>query len=161
MVNKDKAETFKQALGYTTQNVQKLFDNIYQHLNDFDAVNCEENKFGEKYKVEMYLKGENGKTARVMTIWMKYHNSEELEMVNAYIKNGEKRMKYKQYDKVKLKDGTVGVLIEVFSNGEYMFEFPIYSDDDFIDDNGLRYCDYDDKIISEDEIDFFIERAGK
>ena len=69
-------------------------------------------------------------------------------------------MKYRQYDKVKLKDGTIGVLIEVFSNGDFMFEFPVFSENDFID-NGVRYCDYDDKIINETEIDTFIERAGK
>lgn len=68
-------------------------------------------------------------------------------------------MKYKQYDRVKLKDGTVGVLIEKYPDGKFMFEFPVYSDDDLIE-NGVRYCDYDDKPVSEDEIESFIEHIG-
>ena len=61
-------------------------------------------------------------------------------------------MKYKQYDKVKLKDGAIGILIEICPNGSYMFEFPIYSEDDYIDEDGLRYCDYGDKFITENDI---------
>lgn len=91
LINQDKAETFKSALGYTTKNAQSLLDNIYQHVDQFDAIKCDQTEFGEKYKVEMYITGENNKKARVITIWMKYNNTDELIMANAYIKKWRKK----------------------------------------------------------------------
>ena len=80
-----KALAFELALGYNIENVDKLIKNIKSSLNRFPAKAKGNKGFGELYEVILVLKGENGKTARVLTGWIDDAISGELRLTSVYV----------------------------------------------------------------------------
>ncbi|MCL2633328.1 MAG: hypothetical protein FWD34_02315 [Oscillospiraceae bacterium] len=85
---KGKAYAFEQALGYDLTNYNILIKNIKDSLIKFKATSKGDNGFGIKYEVLMILRGENGKSANVLTSWIVEHNG-ETRLTSAYITNRE------------------------------------------------------------------------
>lgn len=84
----DKANTFKEALGYTKNNYKSLIKNINDH---FDADKLEErgdNGYGMRYQQIMKLKGPNNKEANVLTAWIEDDSSLKLTSVYVTKKGG-------------------------------------------------------------------------
>lgn len=78
-----KANTFKEALGYTKNNYKSLIKNINDH---FDADKLEErgdNGYGMRYQQIMKLKGPNNKEANVLTAWIEDDSS--LKLTSVYV----------------------------------------------------------------------------
>jgi len=82
----DKAIVFERALGYTAENVDKLIENIRSHLGDFPCKEKGDIGYGMTYEVRMTLVGENGKSAGVLTAWIKDKKNGELRLTSAYVK---------------------------------------------------------------------------
>lgn len=81
----NKATAFEKALGYNQMNVDKLIDNIYRNVKNFDAVKKPDNGYGQRYSVLMSLVGENGKKANVQTAWIVDKKSGITRLISAYI----------------------------------------------------------------------------
>lgn len=85
--NYDKAVAFEKALGYNQDNVDKLIDNIYRNVKNFEAIKKPDNGYGQRYSVLMSLVGENGKKANVQTAWIIDKKTNITRLTSAYITN--------------------------------------------------------------------------
>lgn len=83
--DKDKSIAFELVLGYNMDNVDKLIDNIKANLSNFPAKNKGNIGYGNRYEVVMDLKGENGKTASVLTGWIDDVSNGEMRLTTAHI----------------------------------------------------------------------------
>ena len=81
----DKATAFNLALGYNLYNANKLIENIKRNLPSFESKEKGDIGYGMRYEVAMELKGENGKTATVITAWIDDKINGEMRLTNAYI----------------------------------------------------------------------------
>jgi hypothetical protein len=81
----NKASAFYLALGYTKKNAEKLVENIYQNIQNFNSVDKGNNGFGQLYEVVMSLTGENGRTANVLTSWIIENGLDYPRLTNVYV----------------------------------------------------------------------------
>jgi hypothetical protein len=81
----NKAFAFRLALGYTIYNYEKLIDNIRGNIKKFPAVAKPNIGYGQRYQVIMKLRGENGKTANVLTAWLIDKNTNETRLISVYV----------------------------------------------------------------------------
>lgn len=79
----DKAKAFKEALGYTRENVNALIANIQLTLKEDGFIEKGDSGHGMRYENIITLTGANGKTANVLTSWIKDHDS--LRMTSVYV----------------------------------------------------------------------------
>ena len=118
----NKTIAFKLSLGYTTRNADRLVDNIRHNLRNHKAVFKGNNGYGDIYEVVMSMTGENGKNANVLTAWIIENDFDYPRLTNVYVTKEKAfevtRMKLKMYQKVHLHNGTTGVVIEIFNDGE-------------------------------------------
>ena len=84
--SRGKSVAFREALGYTKENVDHLITNIKQNLANFSAQTKGDKGYGETYAVLMELTGINDKTANVMTSWLDDNKTGEIRLTSAYIK---------------------------------------------------------------------------
>jgi len=81
----DKATAFYRALGYKVDNADMLINNIRNNLPNYEAKEKGDLGHGMRYEVIMSLKGENRKTANVLTAWIDDKNNGEMRLINAYV----------------------------------------------------------------------------
>jgi len=81
----NKAEAFRLALGYKMSNAHKLIQNIKDNIDKFECTEKADLGHGKRYEVIMELRGENGKTANVLTAWIDDSESGEIRLINAYV----------------------------------------------------------------------------
>lgn len=81
----DKAKAFREALGYTINDVEELINNIKSNLDKFSAKEKPDNGYGKRYEVVMILKGKNGKRAKVLTAWIDDNKTGEMRLVTAHV----------------------------------------------------------------------------
>lgn len=81
----NKATAFKLALGYDLENAEKLIQNIYDNLSNFPAKLKGDTGFGMRYQVTMELRGENGKTANVITGWIDDQETAQMRLTSVYV----------------------------------------------------------------------------
>lgn len=79
----DKAYAFKEALGYTKDNYQKLIDDIEQNLDESKLVERGDGGYGMRYQQVMKLKGKNGKEANVLTAWVE--ENDDFRLTSVYV----------------------------------------------------------------------------
>jgi hypothetical protein len=77
---------FQDALGYNLHNAHLLAENIKQNLEFFPAVSRGDKGYGCTYTVLMELIGENGKSANVMTAWIKDNLTNKVRLTSVYVK---------------------------------------------------------------------------
>jgi len=87
----DKATAFRMALGYTQENSDLLIENIRHNIPNFESVFKGNNGFGDTYECVMNLKGENGKTANVVTSWIIENGDNFPRLTSAYVTNKKMR----------------------------------------------------------------------
>lgn len=90
-VGKEKAKAFKEALGYTRENSDELQSKILELFREDKLVLKKENEHGKQYEQLMRITGPNGKTANVMTAWIKENKSAEPRLVSLYVTGKERR----------------------------------------------------------------------
>ena len=88
---KEKAKAFKAALGYTQENSEELHAKILELFQEDKLVLKKENEHGKQYEQLMRITGPNGKTANVMTAWIKENESAELRLVSLYVTGKERK----------------------------------------------------------------------
>lgn len=84
-VGKEKARAFKVALGYIKENSEELREKILELFDEKDLVLKREGKYGKQYEQIMKITGPNGKTANVLTAWIKENESSEPRLVSVYV----------------------------------------------------------------------------
>ena len=82
---KNKATAFEQALGYDMDNAEALIQNIRDHLPLCVAYPKPDTGYGQRYQVNMKLKGPNGKLANVLTAWIDDRVTGEMRLTSAYV----------------------------------------------------------------------------
>ena len=79
----DKAEAFRKALGYDLNNYEDLMLNIKENIDTSKFVEKGDLGHGMRYEHIMKLKGPNGKSANVLTAWIR--DGEGLRLTSVYI----------------------------------------------------------------------------
>ncbi len=82
---KYKAEAFKEALGYTQETYADLKAKILDSFNENELVYKREDKYGKRYEQIMQITGPNGKTANVLTAWIKDDDNAEPRLTSIYV----------------------------------------------------------------------------
>lgn len=82
---KYKAEAFKKALGYTQENYADLKAKILDSFDENELVYKREDKYGKRYEQIMQITGPNGKTANVLTAWIKDDDNVEPRLTSIYV----------------------------------------------------------------------------
>lgn len=88
-VGKEKAKAFKSALGYTQENSEDLRQKILGLFSEDKMVLKYEGEYGKQYEQIMKITGPNGKTASVLTAWIKENDSSEPRLVTLYVTDKE------------------------------------------------------------------------
>lgn len=88
-VGKEKARAFKSALGYTQENSEDLRQKILGLFSEDKMVLKYEGEYGKQYEQVMKITGPNGKTANVLTAWIKENDSSEPRLVTLYVTDKE------------------------------------------------------------------------
>ena len=81
----DKAAAFKAALGYTSENVDELIQQIFDKLPEYEAVKKGDRGWGMTYEVIMDITGPNGKTAKVLTAWIDDKSNGEMRLTTIHV----------------------------------------------------------------------------
>jgi hypothetical protein len=81
----DKARVFQSALGFNLSNAHLLIEQILHNLPYFEAVELEQFKYGNRYRVDMPVYGANGKIAMVRTGWQIDKNSDKPRLTTVYV----------------------------------------------------------------------------
>lgn len=81
----NKAKAFKVALGYTKDNAEDLIEQIYNKLPDYEAAERGDKGWGMTYQVIMDITGPNGKTAQVLTAWIKDKDTGKVRMTTVHV----------------------------------------------------------------------------
>jgi len=79
----DKAEAFRKALGYDLNNYEDLMLNIKENIDTRKFVEKGDLGHGMRYEHIMKLKGPNGKSANVLTAWIR--DGEGLRLTSVYV----------------------------------------------------------------------------
>lgn len=82
---KEKAKAFKEALGYTKESYTDLKTKILDSFDEKELVYKREDKYGKRYEQIMQITGPNGKTANVLTAWIKDNDNAEPRLTSIYV----------------------------------------------------------------------------
>lgn len=82
---KEKAKAFKEALGYTKENYADLKDQILDSFDEKELVYKREDQYGKRYEQIIQITGPNGKTANVLTAWIKENDKSEPRLTSVYV----------------------------------------------------------------------------
>ncbi|PAE87364.1 DUF6883 domain-containing protein, partial [Shouchella clausii] len=85
-VGGNKAKVFESALGYNQANASQLMEQIQKNLANTSATLGKADQYGQRYTVDMLIKGPNGKTATVRTGWIIKSGSNTPEMTTLFVK---------------------------------------------------------------------------
>jgi hypothetical protein len=81
-----KAKVFESALGFNQTNSDLLIKNIQEGVLKFPAVKGAQDKFGQKFTIDMPIVGPNGNTAVVRTGWIFDVGSNTPRLVTLFVK---------------------------------------------------------------------------
>lgn len=82
---KEKAKAFQEALGYTKESYTDLKTKILDSFDEKELVYKREDKYGKRYEQIMQITGPNGKTANVLTAWIKDNDNAEPRLTSIYV----------------------------------------------------------------------------
>lgn len=87
----DKAIAFEKALGYDLSNYNQLLEEVYSNIDYKGFIFKRNNNYGELFEQIITLKGPNGKSANIMTGWIKKGKS--FRLTSIYVTNKKRRKK--------------------------------------------------------------------
>lgn len=85
-VGKHKAKVFKSSLGFEQKDFRKLAAQIRANATKYEAVSGKADEYGQRYTIDMPIKGVNGRTAIVRTAWIVRIGETKPDLISAYIK---------------------------------------------------------------------------
>ena len=82
----NKARVFERALGYNQSNADQLISQIRRNLPNNNAVIGLRDNYGQRFTVDMQIRGVNGNTATVRTGWIIDVDSSIPRLVTIYVR---------------------------------------------------------------------------
>ena len=82
---KHKARVFKSALGFEQSDWESLKESILEELPYHEALADEVSQWGKSYIVVLPIRGLNGKTANVRTVWLFKHGTDFPTLITCYV----------------------------------------------------------------------------
>ena len=79
----DKSKFLKLA-GYSADNWQRLVGDIRKQVLSTDAEPLRKTAYGDLFRIRGVLKGPNGATLRIVTIWMQENVSEKTKFITLF-----------------------------------------------------------------------------
>jgi hypothetical protein len=79
----DKSRFLAQA-GYTSEHADQLADDIRQQLLSLEAQFEERTEYGDTYRIVGALTGPNGRTLRVVSVWMIEAATQTIKLLTLY-----------------------------------------------------------------------------
>lgn len=83
---KNKAEAFKSALGFTSDDAPEIERQIYGWMGRNKPKSKGSNQYGELFESDIKVKGKNGKNARVIASWIVYNDDAKYHLTSVYVK---------------------------------------------------------------------------
>ena len=84
-VGRFKAPVFRQ-VGYSLEHWEVLADDLRRLVSDNDGNATSSNRYGQKFEVRGSLKGPNGETLNLATVWIILNGEDFLRFVTAYLR---------------------------------------------------------------------------
>lgn len=81
-----KAIVFEQMLGFTRENYADLLTQIEGQAVDAEAAVRSQDEFGQRYTVDLLIRGTEGRQATVRTGWFVPHGADEARLVTVYVR---------------------------------------------------------------------------
>ena len=85
-VGKHKAKVFKSALGIEQKDYRRLATQIRSKASKYESIPGVNDEYGQRYTIDMPIKGANGKIATVRTAWIVKTGETKPNLVSAYVK---------------------------------------------------------------------------
>lgn len=85
-LGRHKARVFEQVLGITRANCAELLVQIEQRALQAEALSGKEDEHGIRYRVDVQVRGPNGREAIVRTGWIVLHGSNEARLATLYVR---------------------------------------------------------------------------
>ena len=82
---KNKALVFESALGYNISNQADLVSRVRYCLSKYRAEDQGVSEYGRRFRVEMMVRGANGKYAPVVTAWQIDHGGDTPRLISMYV----------------------------------------------------------------------------
>ena len=79
----DKSKWLAKA-GYSLENWQQLEQDLRTQVLSLDAIPTDETKYGQIFEIKGVVKGPNGETLKVHTIWMREHESKSTKFITMF-----------------------------------------------------------------------------
>jgi filamentous hemagglutinin len=73
-------------LGFTKENYTELILQIEQRALEAEAIARKDDEFGVRYRVDLQVRGPNGKEAIVRTGWIVLHGSNVARLATLYVR---------------------------------------------------------------------------
>jgi hypothetical protein len=81
-----KAIVFEQTLGFTRENYADLLTQIERQALNAEATFHSQDEFGQRYTVDLLIRGTEGRQAVVRTGWFVPHGAGEARLVTLYVR---------------------------------------------------------------------------
>ena len=81
-----KAVVFRRRLGYTREDYADLLVQIEEQVLEADATLHSEDELGQRYAVDLVIRGTEGRQAIVRTGWFVPHGANEARLVTLYVR---------------------------------------------------------------------------
>ena len=81
-----KAIVFEQVLGFTRENYTDLLAQIQGQTLNAEATFHSQDDFGQRYTVDLWIRGTEGRQALVRTGWFVPHGSYEARLATLYVR---------------------------------------------------------------------------
>lgn len=85
-LGRHKARTFQQVLGFTRENYAALVAQIETQSLEGEAVLHSEDEFGQRYTVDLLIRGAEGQEAIVRTGWLVSPGAREARLITLYVR---------------------------------------------------------------------------
>jgi hypothetical protein len=83
---KHKAHIFRQKLGYTQDNYERLLAQIESQVWEAEAVIQSADTYGQRIRVDLEINGTSGQQAIVRTGWLISPGSSEAQLLTLYVR---------------------------------------------------------------------------
>ncbi len=82
--DEDDKSGFLALAGYTAENADRFLNDLRAQLLPLDAELFDQTEYGPKYRIRGTLTGPNGRSLRVVSIWMKEDATDQTKFVTLF-----------------------------------------------------------------------------
>ena len=81
----NKAEAFRLALGYTSEDSEEVAAKVYEYVADYEPEYRDETPHGKRYTTQMVMTGKNGKKAKVKVGWIIDNGADTMRLTTVFV----------------------------------------------------------------------------